>query len=204
MKSLAVLVGVALVGATGALASTAVAPTKLVVKAAQVGPGYVLVPYEAARTLSRPTLDMCHMTFPSEALRTARDRVTFQRGENDPTIANEVVAYKPGGAAQAMRDIRGSVKRCPNGPVKSGKASITTQITVLHLHGKLLPGFVALEIRASGTVAGKAVALDGTALYQRRGNILSGVFAYASSPLAGVQLMLHTAEQSARVLEARA
>jgi hypothetical protein len=199
VRSLLVIAGVALVSTTGALASTP-SPAKLVLRAGQVGPSYLLLPYQEGRTLKRPTLDMCNLKFPSEALRTARDKVVFQRGQNDPTIANEVVTYKAGGAAQALRDARGSVKRCPAYPVKSGTSSITTQIKVLHLHGKLFPGFVALELHVFGVVNKKQVSLDGDALYQAHGNVMSGVYAYNSDPAARVKFMLHAAEQSAKNL----
>jgi hypothetical protein len=200
MKPLLAVLAVAAACASGALASVTVAPAKLVLRAAQVGPGYVLVPFQEGRTLKRPTLDMCHLTFRSEKLRLARDKVVFQRGQNDPTIANEVVTYKPGGAAQALKDIRGSIARCPKGPVKSGLATITTTIQVLHPKGTFLPGSIALAIHASGSVNKKPVSVDGTALYQVRGNVLSGVYAYGSSPDERLSTMLHAAEQSAAKL----
>ena len=203
MKRLLLALLVTLLTASGAFASAAVEPAKLVVKAKQVAPGYVLVPFGGGKTLKRPTLDECNLKFPSEKLRTARDRITFQRGQADPTIANEIVTYKPGGAALALRDARAVLKRCPKGPVTSGGASVTTHVTPLRLHGKLLPGFVALEIHVNGKVNGKTATLDGTALYQARGNVLSGVYAYAGADRAArVRLMLHTAEQSARILRA--
>jgi hypothetical protein len=194
----------ALLAAGGAYASATVAPGKLVVKPRQVAPGYLLIPFGGGQTLQRPTLDECNLRFPSEKLRTARDRVTFQRGQADPTIVNEVVTYKPGGAAEALRDARAARARCPKGPVTSGGASVATTISVLHLKGALLPGFVALEIHVTGKVNGKAASLDGTALYQARGNVLSGVYAYAGdSPAQRISIMLHTAEESARILRTR-
>jgi hypothetical protein len=204
VKRLLLALLVTLLTASAAFASAAVPPSKLVVKAKQIAPGYLLVPFGGGQTLRRPTLDECNLRFPSEKLRTARDRITFQRGQADPTIVNEVVTYKPGGAALALRDARAVVRRCPKGAVTSGGASVTTHVTPLKLHGKLLPGYVALEIHVFGTVNGKSAALDGAALYQRRGNVLSGVYAYAGDdPAKRVRLMLHTAEQSASILRAR-
>jgi hypothetical protein len=193
----------ALLTASGAFAATTLRPAKLVVTAKQVGPGFVRVPFTGGTTLKRPTLDMCHLTFRSEALRTARNQVTFQRGQFDPTIANEVVAYKPGGAALAMRDARASVTRCPKGAVHAGNTIITTKITVLHLSGDFLPGSLALELHVAGTVGGRHVSLDGAALYQRRGDVLSGVYAYASTPDLRIRFMVHAAEQSARILRVK-
>jgi hypothetical protein len=203
VRRLALPLVAALLTASSALAATAVAPAKLVVKAEQVGPGFVLVPFTGGTTLKRPTLDMCHLTFRSEALRTARDQVTFQRGTTDPTIANEVVTYKPGGARLALRDARASVTRCPKGAVHAGNTIITTKITVLHLSGDFLPGSLALELHVTGTVGGRHVALDGTALYQQRGDVLSGVYAYASTPDLRIRFMVHTGEQSARILRVK-
>lgn len=203
MKPLLVLLGVALVSATGALASARVAPAKLVLKPAQVGPKYVVVPFQGGQKLSQPTLDMCHMSFPSEKLRVARSQVVYQRGRNDPTVSNEVVSYKAGGAAQAMREIRAGAKRCPKGAVTSGSASITTTITVLHPQAALLPGFIALAFHESGTVEGKPASLDGSAVYQVKGNTLSGVYSYASTPAVRIRILLHAAAQSALNLKAR-
>jgi hypothetical protein len=201
VKALLALVAVSLVATTGALAGVRVAPGKLVLKPAQVGPKYVVVPFLGGNTLKQPTLDMCHMSFPSEKLRVARRQIIFQRLREDPTVSNEVVNYKPGGAAQAMREVRAGVQRCPKGPVTSGTASLTTQITVLHPKAKLLPGAIALSFHQSGTVGGKAVTQDGVAVYQRKGDTLSGVYAYTSTTALRTRIALHAAEQSALNLE---
>jgi hypothetical protein len=203
VKRSAVPVLLALVCATGAAAGSAVAPVpaKLVLRASQVGPNYVLIPFQGTQSLGQPTLAMCHMAFKSEALRKARDEVTFQRAKSDPTTSNEVVLYKPGGAAKAMSEVRAGIKRCPKGPVSAGGASLTTTITVLQPKGHFLPGFVALGLHESGTVNGKPATLDGTVLYQSKGDVLSGVYAYSSSAALRLQVLLHAGAQSALNLQ---
>jgi hypothetical protein len=201
MKAFAAAAVAALVLAAGALAATS--PTKLVVKASQVAKGYVLVPFSGGQTLKRPTLSECNLKFPSEKLRLARDQVTFQRGQLDPAIANEIVRYKTGGAAVALRDARAIAKRCPKGAVTSPNAAITTVVKPLKVNSKFLPGYVALEIHVFGTVNGKNASLDGDALYQRRGDVLSGVYAYGGDPAVRKRLLQHTAAQSAAILRSR-
>jgi hypothetical protein len=65
------------------------------------------------------TLDLCGYTFHTEALRLARLQVTYTRA-GAPLISNEVVAYKPGGAASALREVRAAIAHCPAGYVSSG------------------------------------------------------------------------------------
>ena len=191
----------ALVCAAGAAAASGPLPSKLVLRSSQVGPKYVLLPFQGGKSLAQPTLDMCHLSFKSEALRVARDQVTFQRLRADPTISNEVVLYKPGGAAQAMRDVLSGIKRCPKGAVTDGNVSLTTTIALQHPKAAFLPGFIALSLHEVGTVAGKPASLDGAIVYQRKGDILSGVYAYSSSPALRMRILLHAAAQSTRNLQ---
>jgi hypothetical protein len=69
---------------------------------------------------------------------------------------------------------------------------------------KLLTGYLAYRIDISGKVKGKAVTVVRYAIYQRFGNVLSGVYSYALAP--GVPgaiqqaFVLHAAEASAKAL----
>jgi hypothetical protein len=181
MKRLLAAVLVVLATATAALGATTPKPAHFLLKPAQVGTGYILVLVDGGQTLKRPTLDICHETLPSEKLRLARDLVGFVRSQTDAAISNEIVVYKPGGAAQALRDVVNGVKRCPNGPVVVGTTSITTRIATLHPKGRFLPGWVAFGYHQTGTIAGHAVSQYAALLYQRRGNVLSVVVAHGSS-----------------------
>src|SRR5918911_5117485 len=69
--------------------------TRVVLRAAQVGPGY--------RLQQRPdghgvrglvTLDLCGFSFPSERLRTARLQVNYVRSGSTVRLSNEVVTYR--------------------------------------------------------------------------------------------------------------
>jgi hypothetical protein len=200
-RLLPALLLVALAAASAAAAAT-LRPAQLVVTAHEVGSGYLRVQFSGEQSLQTPTLDMCHLSFPSEKLRLARAHVTFQRGQQDPTVTNEVVLYKQGGAAEAMREIRAGVSRCPKGPVVVGNVSLTTQITPIKLKGSFLKGAIALSFHEFGTVKNQPVAQDGTVLYQSRGNLLSATFAYTKDPPTRAKYVTRVGEASAKKLAA--
>ena len=102
-----VLVGIAAL-AFSASAAGAVTPTvaKVILLPAQVGKGYVLVTRSDGYGLKTRTLDLCGTTnYPSEKLRTSRLQVNYLKNKSKLGISNEVVTYKAGGAAQAMREV---------------------------------------------------------------------------------------------------
>jgi hypothetical protein len=172
----------------------------LVLKGGQVGPGY--------RLLQRPdghgvagfvTLDMCGFAFRSEHLRTARLQVNYVRTGFPVKLSNEVVTYRPGGAAQAMREVAAAVATCPTTPVSStvrGVGPLTYRIRRIPAP-HLLPGAIALRVHISGTYAGKQFSATDVAIYQRSGNILSGLYAYGGTQAARERITLHAAAQSA-------
>jgi hypothetical protein len=151
------------------------------------------------------TLDLCGYIFASERLRTARLQVNYAKGKKIG-LSNEVVSYRQGGAADAISELKKAVATCPSGPVGSavrGVGPITYHLTRLH-HSGLLPGYVALEVHASGTANGHRFNATTVAVYQIHGNFLSGVYSgFVDSRGALVQataLTLHAAEASARNL----
>lgn len=96
-----------------ALASLIVTPADV------VAPLSVILP-PGGEGLSRPTLDLCNGTFPSESLRTARlqDAVVDERG--GLTFGTEAVLYRDsGGAIQAVSELAAVVGTCPSTPVRS-------------------------------------------------------------------------------------
>lgn len=197
-------------GMVAAVALAAVALTaqpnlaKLVLKPSAVGSGYVLLQRSDGKGTAQRTLDLCGTkNYASEALRTDRLQVDYLKQGAKLALSNEVVTYKAGGAAQAMREVAQHASTCPNKPIAfEGQPPLTYRITHI-VDSKLLKGYVALRIDVTGTIKGKHVSAIRFAVYQRFGNLLSGVYSYAVSGVAGAaqeRFVLHAAEASAKAL----
>jgi hypothetical protein len=180
--------------------------TKLILKPAQVGPGYVLFRMAGgAGVKNTVTLDLCGRTgYPSERLRATRLQVNYLKKKSLLGISNEVVTYEPGGAAQAMREVIHHADNCPNRPIDSGAPGLPPlTFTITRIHDtKLLKGALAVMVRVRGTVNGKKVDQISYAVYQRLGNVFSGTYSLSAEPNTPAQriLLLHAAEQSAQNL----
>jgi hypothetical protein len=167
----------------------------------QVGKGYTLVERtDGFGVVGTVTLDLCGRTgYPSESLRVARIQVNYLRAGTTLGLSNEVVAYKPGGAQQAMREVRKHAVSCPHTPIDTGQPGLPklrmaiTPIT----DSKLLKGYVAVRVRVTGTVKGKHVDETSYAVYQRLGNVLSGVYSFGPNTPSQQRFVLRAAEQSA-------
>lgn len=196
------VVAVFLAAATIAVSVAAAGGThleKLVLRAAQIGPGY--------RLHERPdghgangfvTLDMCGYLFTSENDRTARLQVDYGRPGAAVSYSNEVVTYAPGGTRLALKELNDAVQHCPRGPVPSGVQGtppITYRLTRISAAG-LLPGAVALRVNARGVYKGKPFNETDAAIYQVHGNVLSGLYAYGGSLKERENGALHAARQS--------
>ena len=201
MRRVAIGFGIAFVLTAGAAqARTGSILTRVLLRPSQVGPGY--------RLQQRPdghgvrglvTLDLCGFTFPSERLRTARLQVNYVRRGAAVLLSNEVVTYRPGGAQQALREVAHAARHCPHHPVGNtvaGLPKFTYRIGWIH-DRRLLPGAVALRVRASGMLNGKRVVVATLGIYQVRRNVLSGVYTYGRSFSAQLPIGLHAAAQSA-------
>lgn len=183
--------------------------SKLILAPTQVGTGYVLLHRaDGSGVRNTVTLDLCgRKGYPSESLRTQRLQVNYAAQSASIGLSNEVVVYRPGGAAQAIREVAKHADTCPNRPIDTGEAGLPplrftiTRISDAHL----LKGYVAVRIRVRGTVKlkvkGKLQArqVDQTsyAVYQRLGNVLSGTYSYGPNTAAQQRFALHAAEQSA-------
>ncbi len=203
MKRLLAALLAMLVLAATAGAATSPRPARYALTAAQVGKGFFPVIVGGGSSLKKPTLNICHASPPSEKLRLSRFTIGFVHTQADPAISNEIVIYKPGGAAQAMRDIAKGVEACPKGPVTVGPVSVTTQITALHPKGAFLPGAVAYGYHTYGTVSGRTVSQYALVVYQRLGDVLSSVVAHGSTLGKRLAVGGHAATQSARNLRVR-
>jgi hypothetical protein len=185
-----------------AVAATA-APdvTKMVLTPGQVGPGYVLLQRrDGVGVKNTVTLDLCGRSgYPSEKLRTARLQVNYLKRGTTLGLSNEVVAYKHGGAAQALREAVRHAANCPSTPIASGDPTLPPlRFTITRINGsKLLPGYLAVRVRVRGTVKGKKVDETSYAVYQRYGDVLSGTYSFGPNTPAQLRFVLHAARQSA-------
>jgi hypothetical protein len=124
--------------------------------------------------------------------------VNYTRKGTAIGFSNEVVNYAPGGTRLAVREMNQAVNRCPTKPVPStvqGVPPLTYRITRLSTAG-LLPGAIALRVRISGVYKGKPLSETDTLVYQVRGNILSGVYAYGGPTTVRDRAALNAAKQS--------
>jgi hypothetical protein len=200
------LAGCLVLAASFAVAASAFSPEKkverAVLRAAEIGPGSITRQIPAGNVVQgQVTLDLCGFTFRSERLRVARLQLSYIRNNGTgPFLSNEVVAYKRGGAAKAMRELRTAVAHCPKGFVKStvpGAGLIKNRFDPIK-SSRFLPGSIGLINHITEKVKKKTLRFDSLLVYQVRGNVLSGVYSFGVVELPTV---VHAAEQSARNLK---
>jgi hypothetical protein len=142
-------------------------------------------------TLSQPTLDLCgNSVYPSEKLRTSRLQVDYGKLGSPLQLSNEVVTYRRGGAAQAIREVRQRALGCTLASVR---------FTAVENSG-LLPGYFAVREVDTGTLHGKPVRQVTYAVYQRLGNVLSAVYTIGPRGSGQLAFCLHAARQAAQNL----
>jgi hypothetical protein len=200
-RLLPAVAGIALVVAATALAASSPLD-KIVLTAAQVGPGYQRVAQATSRGTQAPTLDLCGYRFTSEAKRTDRLQVGYARPGSAIAFSNEVVTYAPGGTALAMRELNAAITHCPSGAVTSpgsGLPPLRYRVTRLRATG-LLSGSLSFSMRIYGTVNGQPESLTAAIVYQVHGNRLSGVYAYGGTAAARNAEDLRVARLSAKNL----
>lgn len=188
-----------------ALALAAPNLSTVILKPAQVGKGYgVYARKDGFGVKSAPTLDLCgRKGYASEKLRVDRLQVDYLKPNVRLGISNEVVRYKPGGATQAMREVVQHLRSCPKTPIVTGQKGVgPVRFTLTRLHdAKLLHGYVAVRVHTVGRfTTGKKVDEISYAIYQRVGDVLSGIYSFGPDTPAQLQLALHAAEQSAQIL----
>ena len=200
-KALALLLGAA-VFAAAAGAATTPKVGDLILRASQVGPGYVLFQRTDGHGVkTQVTLDLCGSDYSSEHLRLTRLQTNYLHRGTKTGISNEVVTYRPGGAARAMQEVAQHAANCPKRPIPSsvqGVPNLTYQITQVQ-DPHLLKGYLAVRVQVSGILKGKRITDVWYAVYQRLGDVLSGVYSFGTPQDAQRQLSLclHAAEQSA-------
>lgn len=178
--------------------------SKLVLKPASVGAGYVLVHRTDGQGTAQRTLDLCGTSnYASEQLRSGRLQVDYLKPNAKLALSNEVVLYRTGGAAEAMREVAQHADNCPARPI-AFEGQPPLRYTITHLvDSKLIKGYLALRVVVTGTIKGQSVRAVRYAVYQRLGNVLSGVYSYAAAGVAESRqqsFVLHAAEASAKAL----
>jgi hypothetical protein len=169
--------------------------SNLLLRPAQVGPGYHSGPQQ--RTLAgQPSGALCAESLRSEPLRTARLHAVFNNPHYPAAervgIIDEVIAYRSGGAQQAMREVRHAVTTCPS---------------YYHLSpitdSDLLSGYLALRNAAYETRYGETSVRTSIWIYQVRNDVLSSLCVLNPKGRDNARLLpvaLHAAEESARNL----
>jgi hypothetical protein len=175
-----------LVGACGSSKTDTATPnlSKRILRAAEVGPGYQHGPQH--QTLVAPSGGLCAVRLQSESLRTARLQVVFTNPhlprKKRHALSNEVIAYRSGGAQQAMHELSEAAAACP------------PSYHIDHIvDSHLLAGYIALKV-IPGT--GNVIWID-----QARSGILSRIIVFGhkgGSDAELLQFALHAAEESAR------
>jgi hypothetical protein len=182
----------------GPLASPDV--SHVVLKPTQVGNDYVLLTQKNGNLVKgQVTLNLCGTGYASELLRTTRLQVNYASAKSAVAISNEVVTYRGRGATQAMREVTRRAATCPHKPIDSGSKGLPKlKFTITPVKDPhLLKGYLAVRVDVTGTVKGKRVAQTSYAIYQQRGDVLSGIYSFGGGAAAQLKLALHAAEQSA-------
>ena len=193
------------VAALAALALAAPNLNTAILRPAQVGKGYgVYARQDGFGVKAAPTLDLCgRKGYASEKLRVDRLQVNYLKRNSTLGLSNEVVRYKPGGAVKAIREVAQHASSCPHTPISTGQSGVgPVRFTITPVRdAKLLKGYVAVRVHAVGKLtSGKKVDDISYAIYQRVGDVLSGVYSFGPDTPAQLQLALHAAEQSAKIL----
>ncbi len=177
----------------------------IVLEPAEIGPGYRHQQRPDGHGAKFLTLDVCAFVFPSETLKTDRLQVNYLRSRGSASFSNEVVRYRPGKAAQALREVRYAATHCPAKPRISpyfGPPAVTHRVTLL-ADRRLPRGYVAIHNYETAVVKGKHETATSVAIYQQRGDVLSAVYVHPGNRTTPAQLRataFHAAEAAARRL----
>jgi hypothetical protein len=175
----------------------------------QVGSGYKLTQFPFGNSfIGQATLDLCGATYASETLRTGRLQVRYQHPGKAVSVSNEVVTYAAGGAQQALDEVAGVARSCAQKPVVRSAGAVSESYRVSPLSDPKLPkGSVVVKLTISASDGKKHVTQTGVAVYQVKGNTLSGVYAFVGKGTTFAdarRIAYHAAEQSTRNLGGKA
>ena len=178
---------------------------RVVLTGAQVGSGYKLAAFPGGTSfIGETTLDLCAGTYPSETLRTGRLQVSYSHPANTVAVSNEVVTYVPGGAQLALAEVTDVARSCAQKPVTTTANGVTTTFETMPLADpQLPPGAVVVKLEIHAHAGKKHANETGIAIYQVKGDTLSGVYTFVAKGTTFAQaehVAFHAALESARNL----
>jgi len=146
---------------------------------------------------------MCGFRFGSEQRRAERLQAVYVRRGSGLYLSNEVVRYRPGGAAAAMREISTAIRTCPRRPMPSklrGVPPLTYRLSRLSPNSALLHDAIVMKVTESGTYKGRKVTQTSFVVYQRRDDVLTGIYVYGGTINARYAMAMRASTASARNL----
>ena len=178
---------------------------RVVLKGAQVGSGYKVAAFPGGTSfIGETTLDLCAGTYPSETLRTGRLQVSYSHPAKTVAVSNEVVTYVPGGAEEAIAEVTAVARACAQTPVTTVANGVTTTYKTKPLSDpQLPPGAVVVKLVIHAHAGKKHANETGIAIYQVKGNTLSGVYTFVAAGTTFAEaerVAFHAALQSAHNL----
>lgn len=151
----------------------------VVLKGAQIGHGYKLAAFPFGTSfIGEPTLDLCGGSYPSETLRTGRLQVEYTHPKQTVSASNEVVTYVNGGAKEALAEVTKVAKSCSAKAVVKTTNGVTVVYQAALLKDPKLPGALSVKIVEKQSKGNQHVTETGVAIYQIKGNTLSGVYVF--------------------------
>ncbi len=129
------------------------------------------------------TLDLCNGVYKTESLRTARRQVVVLDAQDNQVFSTEAVLYKtPDAAAQALKELRSVVAKCPNSPVTSPVGEPTSVTRFLAAPDAAWPHAAGVTRAAFDfTVAAQGATVRSTAVYLWRGRALLALYFSSST-----------------------
>jgi hypothetical protein len=158
-----------------------------------LGSGWSGGTIDKGATLSQSTLDLCDRTAPSDALRVARRQTEIDSRTTD--VSTEVVAYRSGGAAQALREAAATARNCTNVTHTADGQTDTETVMPLAAHAAWGTGAVAVSDSFTNAQGAKQTTYT---VYQAQGDVLAAVYDFGGT--ASQALMFQLADlMSARL-----
>jgi len=153
--------------------------SQLIVNQADVPLGYRVQLQPGGSDFVRgTTLDLCNGTYKSERSRTARRQVVVLDAQGNQMFSTEAVLYKtPHAAAQALKELRAVVAKCPNGPVTSPVGEPTAVTTFFGAPDTAWPHAAGVTRAAFDfNVTSQGTTVRSTAVYLWRGRALLALY----------------------------
>lgn len=151
----------------------------MVVGEGDVAPPLVVTGLASGAGLSRPTLDLCNGTFPSESRRTARLQNAAVDSMGQPALSTEAVLYTDADATtQAFGELRAVAAACPRTPVDSPNGGPRVATLLRPPPDRDWPQTATVDRLAFDFVIddGSGQTLHAVTVYLRRGRALLGVY----------------------------